>query len=163
MTPDHDENRKKRIRDLNAEGYRVLAIAYRVFPCDNGQPHYTVQDESNLTLLGYMAFLDPPKDTAPEALSKLKEHSVTVKILTGDNDIVTGSICKQVGLPVDRILLGDEIEGMNEAQLAEAAEMTSDEVSRIERGTREPRFATIERLAAALDAPPRKLFDGATD
>ncbi len=125
VTPDHDENRKKRIRDLNAEGYRVLAIAYRVFPCENGQPRYTVQDESNLTLLGYMAFLDPPKDTAPEALSKLKEHSVTVKILTGDNDIVTGSICKQVGLPVDRILLGDEIEGMNEVQLAEAAETTT--------------------------------------
>ena len=72
-----------------------------------------------------MAFLDPPKDTAPEALSKLKEHSVAVKILTGDNDIVTGSICKQVGLPVDRILLGDEIEGMNDTQLAEAAETTT--------------------------------------
>ena len=115
VTPEHDEHRKKRVRELNAEGYRVLAVAYRMFPGTDDSPHYTVQDESDLTLLGYMAFLDPPKDTAPEALSKLKEHFVTVKILTGDNEIVTGSICKQVGLPIDHILLGEEIEGMDEA------------------------------------------------
>jgi Mg2+-importing ATPase len=72
-----------------------------------------------------MAFLDPLKETASEALGKLQEHHVATKILTGDNEIVTGSICKQVGLPVDNILLGPEIEAMTESQLAEAAEKTT--------------------------------------
>ncbi|HTX92698.1 MAG TPA: magnesium-translocating P-type ATPase [Anaerolineales bacterium] len=125
VTPEHDEHRKQRVKELNAEGFRVIAIAYRLFPGDVDTPHYTIQDESELTLLGYMAFLDPPKDSAPEALSKLKEHNVAVKILTGDNDIVTGAICKQVGLPIDRILLGEEIEAMDEKQLGEAAETTT--------------------------------------
>ncbi len=110
---------------MNSEGFRVIAVAYRLFPGDNDEPHYTIQDKSDLTLLGYMAFLDPPKGTAPEALSKLNEHSVAVKILTGDNDAVTRFICKQVGLPVEHILLGGEIEGMTDAQLAEAAETIS--------------------------------------
>ena len=104
------------------EGFRVIAVAYRVFPATDELPHYTTRDKLNLTLLGYLAFLDPPKATATEALGKLKEHNVAVKILTGDNDIVTGTICKQVGLPVEHILLGSEIEEMNEAQLADAAE-----------------------------------------
>ena len=110
---------------MNSEGFRVLAVAYRMFPGDNDTPHYTVQDESDLTLLGYMAFLDPPKDTASEALIQLHSQNVDVKILTGDNDIVTAYICKQVGLPVDRILLGPEIEQMDDAQLVEVAEATS--------------------------------------
>ncbi len=125
VTAEHDEHRKRRVRELNSEGFRVIAVAYRVFSGENDEPHYTVLDESDLTLLGYMAFLDPPKATASEALGKLHEHNVVPKILTGDNEIVTGSICKQVGLPVDHILLGPEIEAMTEAQLAEAAESTT--------------------------------------
>ena len=122
---EHDEHRKQRINQLNSEGFRVIAVAYRIFPGDNDEPHYTVQDESNLTLLGYLAFLDPPKDTASDAISQLNSHNVSVKILTGDNDTITSSICKQVGLAVDRILLGPEIEGMDEAQLINAAEATT--------------------------------------
>jgi Mg2+-importing ATPase len=125
VTAEHDEHRKRRVRELNSEGFRVIAVAYRTFPGTDDTPHYTIQDEANLTLLGYMAFLDPPKDTASEALGKLREHNVGTKILTGDNDIVTGSICKQVGLPADHILLGPEIEAMTELQLAEAAENTT--------------------------------------
>jgi Mg2+-importing ATPase len=122
VTAEHDEHRKQRVKQLNSEGYRVIAVAYRVFPGTDDTPHYTNKDESDLTLLGYLAFLDPPKASASEALSKLNEHNVGVKILTGDNDIVTTTICKQVGLPVDHILLGSQIEEMNEAQLADAAE-----------------------------------------
>jgi Mg2+-importing ATPase len=125
VTAEHDEHRKQRVKQLNSEGYRVIAIAYRIFPGTDDTPHYTNQDESDLTLLGYMAFLDPPKATASEALSKLNEHSVAVKILTGDNDIVTATICKQVGLPIDHMLLGNQIEEMNEAQLGEAAEVNT--------------------------------------
>jgi Mg2+-importing ATPase len=76
-------------------------------------------------LLGYLAFLDPPKESATEALSKLNEHSVAVKILTGDNDAVTVHICKQVGLPVDHVLLGNVIDEMSDSELGEAAEITS--------------------------------------
>ncbi|MGA7192371.1 MAG: magnesium-translocating P-type ATPase [Anaerolineales bacterium] len=122
VTSEHDEHRKERIKQLNSEGFRVIAVAYRVFPNGPDEPKYTVQDESNLTLLGYLAFLDPPKASASEALAKLHANSVNVKILTGDNDIVTGNIGKQVGLPIDRILLGSEIEGMDDAQLADSAE-----------------------------------------
>ncbi|HVO68567.1 MAG TPA: magnesium-translocating P-type ATPase, partial [Aggregatilineaceae bacterium] len=125
VTAEHDEHRKRRVRELNAEGFRVIAVAYRMFPGDNDEPHYAVKDESDLTLLGYMAFLDPPKDTATEALSQLHQHSVDVKILTGDNDVVTASIGRQVGLPVEHILLGDEIEAMDDARLAEAAQATT--------------------------------------
>ena len=122
VTTEHDEHRKKRVRELNSDGFRVIAVAYRIFPGTDDTPHYTISDESDLTLLGYMAFLDPPKTSATEALSRLKDHNVSVKILTGDNDIVTGNICKQVGLSVDQILLGSQIEEMDEPQLAEAAE-----------------------------------------
>ncbi len=125
VTAEHDEHRKRRVQELNSEGFRVIAVAYRMFPGTDDTPHYTDRDESDLTLLGYMAFLDPPKATASEALRKLNEHAVAVKILTGDNDIVTGTICRQVGLPVDHILLGPEIEEMDEAKLAEAAETNS--------------------------------------
>jgi Mg2+-importing ATPase len=125
VTVEHDEHRKRRVRELNLEGFRVIAVAYRTFSGTDDTPHYTIKDESDLTLLGYMAFLDPLKETASEALGKLQEHHVATKILTGDNDIVTGSICKQVGLPVDNILLGPEIEAMTESQLAEAAEKTT--------------------------------------
>jgi Mg2+-importing ATPase len=125
VTSEHDEHRKRRVKELNEEGFRVIAVAYRMFPGDNDEPHYTVQDESDLTLLGYMAFLDPPKDSATEALKRLKTLNVDVKILTGDNEIVTTYICKQVGMPVDKILLGSQIETMSEPELAEAASVTS--------------------------------------
>ena len=123
VLPEHDEHRKQRVKQLNSEGFRVIAVAYRIFPGDNDTPHYTIGDESNLTLLGYLAFLDPPKESASEALDKLHSHNVSVKILTGDNDIVTSYICRQVGLPVERILLGPEIEQMDDVQLADAAEV----------------------------------------
>jgi len=122
VTSEHDEHRKLRVRELNTEGFRVIAVAYRIFPGTDDTPHYTIKDESDLTLLGYMAFLDPPKSSATEALKKLNEHNVSVKILTGDNDIVTGNVCKQVGLSVEQILLGSQIEEMDEAQLADAAQ-----------------------------------------
>jgi Mg2+-importing ATPase len=125
VTAEHDEHRKRRIQELNAEGFRVIAVAYRMFPGDNDEPHYTIEDESDLTLLGYMAFLDPPKDSTMEALKRLKTLNVNIKILTGDNDIVTAYICKQVGMPVENILLGSQIEKMSEVELADAAETTS--------------------------------------
>lgn len=125
VTAEHDAHRKLLVRDLNAQGFRVVAVAYRVLPGDDDEPHYEMHDESDMTLLGYLAFLDPPKDSAVEALKRLKTLNVDVKILTGDNEIVTAYVCTQVGMPVDKILLGSEIEMMSEAELGEVASLTS--------------------------------------
>ncbi|CAG1000514.1 H+-transporting ATPase [Anaerolineales bacterium] len=124
VTAEHDEHRKRRVRELNEDGFRVIAIAYRIFSGENDEPHYTIEDESNLILMGFMAFLDPPKESTMEALQRLKKLNVSVKILTGDNDVVTAYICKQVGMSVENILLGSRIEKMSEEELAEAAETT---------------------------------------
>jgi P-type Mg2+ transporter len=125
VTTEHDAHRKLLVQELNSQGFRVVAVAYKVMPGDNDEPHYTIQDESGLTLLGYLAFLDPPKESAMEALKRLNALKVDVKILTGDNEIITAYICKQVGMPVDKILLGSQIETMSEPELAEAASVTS--------------------------------------
>ncbi len=102
---------------LNADGLRVVAVAYKVIPPD--QSHYAIADESNLILLGNIAFLDPPKDSAAGALKALKRNGVEVKILTGDNEIITRKICKDVGLPVQSVLLGSDIEALSDDKLAE--------------------------------------------
>jgi Mg2+-importing ATPase len=125
VTSEHDEHRKKRIHELNSEGFRVIAVAYRELPGTSETPQYEIKDESDLTLLGYLAFLDPPKETTTKALEELKDYCVNVKILTGDNEVITESICKQVDLPIDHILLGADIEGMDEKQLGEAAEIAT--------------------------------------
>lgn len=125
VLPEHDAHRKARVKELNEQGFRVVAVAYKVMPGDKDEPTYEPKDESDLTLLGFMAFLDPPKDTTSEALKRLQNLHVDVKILTGDNEIITAYICKQVGMPADNILLGTQIEGMSDAELADAADKTS--------------------------------------
>lgn len=125
VQPEHDAHRKQLVQGLNAQGFRVVAVAYKIIPGDDDDPHYEMQDEADMTLLGFLAFLDPPKETATEALKRLHALNVDVKILTGDNEIITTYICKQVGMPVDKILLGSQIEAMSEADLAEAASVTS--------------------------------------
>jgi P-type Mg2+ transporter len=107
-------------QELNDDGLRVIAVAYKEMP--KTQTNYSVKDENDLTLLGFVAFLDPPKETTPEALRLLREKGVAVKVLTGDNERVTRKICSQVGLPVDHILLGSQIEKMSDPELDEAAE-----------------------------------------
>jgi Mg2+-importing ATPase len=82
-------------------------------------------DERDLVLKGYVAFLDPPKDSARRALKGLHEHGVAVKILTGDNHLVSRKVCRDVGLPSDPMLLGSDVEKMSDAELAEAAEKTT--------------------------------------
>src|ERR1700692_3747514 len=86
------------------------------------QTTYSVADEADLTLLGYIAFLDPPKETCAVAICALQASGVQVKILTGDNDIVTRKICHEVGLPVERIVLGGEIDKLTDDALAALAE-----------------------------------------
>ena len=105
---------------LNESGMRVIAVAHKTNPSPVGA--FSVQDEANMVLIGYLAFLDPPKETTMKAIQALKEHGVATKILTGDNDKVTRSICRQVGLPVDSLLLGSDIEPMTDTKLGLALE-----------------------------------------
>ncbi len=116
---DLDENHwhelRRRSNDLNEDGLRLIAIAYA--HADPRKVGFAPEDERDLTLLGYIAFLDPPKDSAREALAELARHGVAVKILTGDNDVVARKICKEVGLAVSGVLLGDELARLSPEEL----------------------------------------------
>jgi len=119
----HLARAKQETERLNGEGFRVVAVAYKVI--DTPKSAYTVADEAGLTLLGTIAFLDPPKDSVAAAITSLNRAGVAVKILTGDNDVITRTICRQVGLPVERIVLGSEVERMDDAALEDAAEQAT--------------------------------------
>jgi Mg2+-importing ATPase len=104
-------------RELSADGYRVLAIAYREF--DRSKPTFSVADESGLTLLGYIAFFDPAKQTSAKAIEMLSRSGVAVKVLTGDNELVTQKVCKDVGLAITQIVTGPQLAGLNETEFAQ--------------------------------------------
>ena len=106
--------------DLSRDGYRVLAVAYREFP--RTKQVFSVADEGDLILLGYLAFLDPPKDSAAKAIALLKQVGVSTKILTGDNALVTRKICHDVGLDATTVVTGDQLVNLSEDQLGELAE-----------------------------------------
>ena len=106
--------------ELSRDGYRVLGIAYREFP--QTKQVFSVADESDLILLGYIAFLDPPKESAAKAIASLKHYGVATKILTGDNALVTKKICKDVELEFGEVISGDQLIGMGEDELGILAE-----------------------------------------
>ncbi len=106
---------------LNEDGFRVVAVATREFPPER-QNSFGAADETGLTLHGFIAFLDPPKETAPAAISRLEGSGVAVKIVTGDNDLVTRKVCRDVNLEITGLLLGRDVEAMSDEQLAIAAE-----------------------------------------
>ncbi len=108
---------------FNEEGLRVVAVAAR--PMTEGRETYSLSDEQELTLIGYVAFLDPPKESTAPALKALAEHGVAVKVLTGDNELVTAKICREVGLEQQGLLMGNDIERMSDAELAVAVETTN--------------------------------------
>lgn len=108
---------------FNAEGLRVVAVAAR--PMVEGRDTYSLADEQALTLIGYVAFLDPPKESTAPAIKALAAHGVAVKVLTGDNELVTAKICREVGLEQQGLLMGNDIERMSDAELAKAVETTN--------------------------------------
>ncbi|MEI8043516.1 MAG: magnesium-translocating P-type ATPase, partial [Verrucomicrobiota bacterium] len=111
----------EQVNDLSEDGFRVLAVATKKV---EKQAAYSKADECNLILTGYLAFLDPPKDTAAKAITMLRQHGITVKVLTGDNDLVTRKVCTEVGIKAEKILLGSQVETMTDPQLAEAVDAT---------------------------------------
>ena len=116
------EDLREEYRRLSGDGFRVLAIAYRDL---DRKPAYAKSDERSLVLRGYIAFFDPPKDTTAPAIAALREHGVSIKVLTGDNELVTKKICHEVGIPTDHVLLGSQIETMSDAELAAVVERTT--------------------------------------
>lgn len=111
------------VAQLNEQGLRVLGVSYKSQLNENDV--FSVEDESDMILTGYLAFLDPPKPSAAPAIKALAEYGVTTKILTGDNDKVTQAVCEKVGLDVTHILLGSDLDTMSDQDLAKAVETTT--------------------------------------
>ena len=122
MDPNLMVGLKEEYASLSNDGFRVLAVARKELP---GKQACSKDDERDLVLKGYVAFLDPPKNTAGPAIEALHKHGVGVKILTGDNDLISRKVCKDVGLSADPMLLGADIEKMADPELADAAEKTT--------------------------------------
>ncbi|GAA0197258.1 magnesium-translocating P-type ATPase [Lactobacillus kefiranofaciens] len=108
------------INELNDDGLRVLLIGYKLNPAPVGE--FSAKDETDLTIIGYLAYLDPPKESTKEALQELKNDNVNVKIFTGDNEAVTRAVALQVGLNVDTVYDGQQIEAATPNELAEIVE-----------------------------------------
>ncbi|MGD0043189.1 MAG: magnesium-translocating P-type ATPase, partial [Isosphaeraceae bacterium] len=111
----------EQVNDLSEDGFRVLAVATKKV---EKKAAYAKADEAELVLTGYLAFLDPPKDTAAKAITVLRQQGITVKVLTGDNDLVTRKVCTEVGINAEKIVLGSQVETLSDPQLAEAVEAT---------------------------------------
>ncbi|MDU6918851.1 MAG: magnesium-translocating P-type ATPase, partial [Enterococcus faecalis] len=108
---------------MNKQGMRVLAVAVKKDV--HKEAVYSVEDEKEMTLIGFMGFLDPAKESAVSAIRSLHEHGVNVKVLTGDNDIVAKKVCKDVGIEVSHVLLGSQIEAMTDEELRAQVEETN--------------------------------------
>ena len=122
LTPAQRKNVMDRVYQLNQEGMRVVGVAQKSDP--RGVGEFGVDDERDMVLIGYLAFLDPPKESAREAIAKLNQRGVQVKVLTGDNEGVAAAVCKKVGIHVDELLLGSDVENLNDEQLKERVEKT---------------------------------------
>jgi Mg2+-importing ATPase len=114
---------KEECDNLSADGFRVLAIAYKSM--DNTRQVYSKDDENNLILKGYVAFLDPPKPTVKKAIQALKKLSIDFKVLTGDNVLVTKKICSEVGLDVKNLATGDQVDRLDDGELRELVKATN--------------------------------------
>ncbi len=110
-------------RELHEDGFRVIAVAFKELP--PGPATYEPADEAGLTLLEYIAFLDPPKESAAVALASLRDAGEAAEVLTGDNDAVTRHVCRQVGFPADLVLLGPDIDALSDADLPARADATT--------------------------------------
>lgn len=113
---------RKQVANLNAEGLRVIAVAQKSDPRCVGE--FGIADECDMVLMGFLAFLDPPKASAAGAVATLEAKGVAVKVLTGDNDRVAATVCEQIGIDASNVLLGSEIDALDDAELAERAEKT---------------------------------------
>jgi Mg2+-importing ATPase len=164
LTPDRLAEIRETTAELNGQGLRVVAVAMKAEPPK--REVYSVADESDLTLVGYIAFLDPPKETTAPALKALKAHGVEVKILTGDNELVTAKICREVGLEQRGVVLGSQVEAMSDAELS-ASVATANVFAKLSPAQKERIVATLKRTGHVVgfmgdginDAPALRTAD----
>jgi Mg2+-importing ATPase len=124
VVPMSDDAAKRMLqtgKDLNNQGFRSLAVAYVEVPaCAN----YSVKDERNLTLAGFLTFADEPLPDAAQVVGSLKQDGVEIKVISGDNDLVTGHVCTEVGVDPGQIVTGDDLERMTDPALSHVVEQT---------------------------------------
>lgn len=120
LTPELIHTIERNSQQYNRDGLRVIALAYR--DIEQEQSQFSVADEDGLTLCGFLTFLDPPKESARQAIVALHQYGVQVKVLTGDNEFVTQKVCDEIGLHSAKIILGEQIEQMSPQQLADTVE-----------------------------------------
>jgi Mg2+-importing ATPase len=164
LTPDRLVEIREATAELNEQGLRVVAVAVKEVPPN--RETYGVADEAGLTLMGYIAFLDPPKESTEPALKALKEHGIEVKILTGDNELVTAKICREVGLEQRGLLLGSQIDAMSDDELTTAAN-ASNVFAKLSPAQKERIVATLKRAGHVVgfmgdginDAPALRTAD----
>lgn len=123
LTPELQQKMREVNVKMNQQGMRALAVAVKKDV--HSDAIYSIADEQGMTLIGFMGFLDPAKESAITAIKSLHEHGINVKVLTGDNDIVAKKVCVDVGIEVDTVLLGSQIEQMTDEQMAEEVEQTN--------------------------------------
>ena len=111
---------EQKYNDLSAQGYRVLAVAYKKVKDDKN--HYSIGDETDMIFLGFLSFLDPPKESAKESIRLLARDGVELKIVTGDNELVTKTTCERLGFSIKGIVLGNEISQLQDDALARVVE-----------------------------------------
>ena len=128
----HFRAAQEQTRALNEDGFRVVAVAYREF--DEPRQAYGITDEAGLTLLGYIAFLDPPKESARQALAALAAKGVAVKVVTGDNEVITRKICREVGLEPGEIVTGARVASLDDASMQAIFAERGGDPGRIHRG-----------------------------
>ena len=123
LTLDLKKEVLKVVENLNSDGMRVIAVAHRTNP--SPVESFSVKDEDSMVLIGYLAFLDPPKESATDAITALNKYGIVTKILTGDNDKVAINICKKVGISVDQVVLGSDLDKISEAELSVLVEQVN--------------------------------------
>jgi len=149
---------------LSRDGYRVVAVAYREFPRD--KVSFSTADEKGLVLLGYLAFFDPPKDSAAGALEALRRGGVAVKVLTGDNELVTAKICREVGVGSGEVITGDKLLSLDEKSFCDMAEKHS-VFARLSPSQKEQLISALQKRGHVVgflgdginDAPALKISD----
>lgn len=120
LTDEERQHVLTQVSRLNEQGLRVLGVAQKTNPSPVDE--FSVKDEAGMVLIGYLAFLDPPKESTKEAIQALNDHAVDVKIMTGDNELVTISVANQVGIPTGNVISGDQLINKTDEELSEIVE-----------------------------------------
>lgn len=160
---DKEKDIKEIVNSLNSSGYRVIAISYKEV---NKESKYEMKDEKDLTLFGLISFFDPPKESAEKTIEDLKKLGITIKILTGDNELVTKHVCERVGINTNNIVFGEDLDKASEDKIKELV-MSSDIFVKLSPTNKDQVIKTLQSLDHVVgflgdginDAPALKVSD----